>query len=94
MVSQSVLWCHEIHSVGLPSPDSHNRFSNLCLADFDINSSELASWEQFSKGIFKYGFTKTLLQGKKIVVPGVKTFESFKRQCPFCQQSHLTLQQN
>jgi hypothetical protein len=62
--------------VGLPSPDSHNIFSNLCLADFDIISSELASWEKFSKGIFKYGFTKTLLQGKKIVVPGVKTFFS------------------
>jgi hypothetical protein len=38
--------------VGLPSPDSHNIFSNLCLADFDINSSA------------------------------------------FCQQSHLTPQQN
>jgi hypothetical protein len=36
----------------------------------------LASWEKFSKGIFKYGFTKTLLRGKKIVVPGVKTFFS------------------
>ena len=62
--------------VGLPSPDNHNRFSNLCLADFDINSSELASWEKFSKGIFKYGFTKTLLQGKKIAMPGEKTFFS------------------
>lgn len=39
--------------VGLPLPDSHNRFSNVCLADFDINSSELESWETFSKGMFK-----------------------------------------
>jgi hypothetical protein len=34
--------------VGLPSPDSHNIFSNLCLADFDINVKLLSVEEIFN----------------------------------------------
>ena len=67
-------------SIGPPVNFSGNRFSHLSVDDFQCNDVESSVFNSFVIDTVKYGFTKSLLQTKKIMIPGFKSFFSIPLQ--------------